>query len=110
MGSTLIRNAVIMTMNETDEILIGDVLVTGNQITQIGSNIQATDVDRVIEAGGKVLPPGFIQTHIHLCQTLFRGRADDLELIDWLRTRIWPLEAPIMQILSTIRRCLVLES
>lgn len=93
MGSTLIRNAVIMTMNETDEILIGDVLVTGNQITQIGSNIQATDVDRVIEAGGKVLLPGFIQTHIHLCQTLFRGRADDLELIDWLRTRIWPLEA-----------------
>ncbi|CAM3152768.1 5'-deoxyadenosine deaminase [Paenibacillus lupini] len=93
MGSTLIRNAVIMTMNETNDILVGDVLVIGNQIAQIGANIQVTDVDRVIEAGGKVLLPGFIQTHIHLCQTLFRGRADDLELIDWLRTRIWPLEA-----------------
>lgn len=37
--------------------------------------------------------PGFVQTHIHLCQTLFRGKGDDLELMDWLRKRIWPLEA-----------------
>src|SRR5690606_19039124 len=42
---------------------------------------------------GKVLLPGFVQTHIHLCQTLFRGRADDLELLDWLKERVWPLEA-----------------
>ncbi|GMK48259.1 5-methylthioadenosine/S-adenosylhomocysteine deaminase [Paenibacillus glycanilyticus] len=93
MSSTLIRNAVIMTMNASDDILIGDVLVKDNKIAQIGPNIQENEVDRVIDAGGKVLLPGFIQTHIHLCQTLFRGRADDLELIDWLRQRIWPLEA-----------------
>ncbi len=37
--------------------------------------------------------PGLIQTHLHLCQTLFRGLADDLPLMDWLRTRVWPLEA-----------------
>ena len=37
--------------------------------------------------------PGLIQTHLHLCQTLFRGMADDLVLMDWLRTRVWPLEA-----------------
>jgi len=37
--------------------------------------------------------PGFVQTHVHLCQTLFRGLADDLVLLDWLRTRVWPLEA-----------------
>lgn len=93
MSSTLIRNAVIMTMNASDDILIGDVLVKDNKIAQIGPNIQKNEVNRVIDAGGKVLLPGFIQTHIHLCQTLFRGRADDLELIDWLRQRIWPLEA-----------------
>jgi 5-methylthioadenosine/S-adenosylhomocysteine deaminase len=28
-----------------------------------------------------------------LCQTLFRGYADDLPLMDWLRRRIWPMEA-----------------
>jgi 5-methylthioadenosine/S-adenosylhomocysteine deaminase len=37
--------------------------------------------------------PGFVQTHIHLCQTLFRGVADDLALIDWLKKRVWPMEA-----------------
>jgi 5-methylthioadenosine/S-adenosylhomocysteine deaminase len=37
--------------------------------------------------------PGFVQTHLHLCQTLFRGAADDLSLIDWLRKRVWPMEA-----------------
>jgi 5-methylthioadenosine/S-adenosylhomocysteine deaminase len=34
-----------------------------------------------------------VQTHIHLCQTIFRGAADDLTLIDWLKQRVWPLEA-----------------
>ena len=37
--------------------------------------------------------PVSIQTHVHLCQTLFRGYADDLPLMDWLRTRVWPMEA-----------------
>ncbi len=36
--------------------------------------------------------PGFIQTHIHLCQTLFRGLADDMLLLDWLKNKIFPLE------------------
>ncbi len=38
------------------------------------------------------LIPGFVQTHIHLCQTLFRGMADELELLDWLQFRIFPFE------------------
>ncbi|GIV45329.1 MAG: hypothetical protein KatS3mg036_0147 [Ignavibacterium sp.] len=38
------------------------------------------------------LIPGFVQTHIHLCQTLFRGLADDLELLDWLQLKIMPFE------------------
>ncbi len=89
---TLIRNAVIMTMNAKDEVIAGDVLFENNRIKKIASGI-SDRADRVIEAGGKVLLPGFVQTHIHLCQTLFRGRADDLALIDWLKERIWPLEA-----------------
>ncbi len=47
----------------------------------------------MLDASGGLVLPGFIQTHVHLCQTLFRGFADDLALIDWLRTRIWPMEA-----------------
>jgi 5-methylthioadenosine/S-adenosylhomocysteine deaminase len=92
MATKIIRNAVIMTMNESNEVLKGDVLITGNRITAIGDGL-TEKADVTIDAGGKVLLPGFVQTHIHLCQTLFRGRADDLALIDWLRQKIWPLEA-----------------
>jgi len=46
-----------------------------------------------IDAGGAYLLPGFIQTHVHLCQTLFRGHADDMPLLDWLKRRVWPMEA-----------------
>ncbi|WP_139998632.1 5'-deoxyadenosine deaminase [Paenibacillus paridis] len=93
MSTILIRNAVIMTMNAKDDIFTGDVLIEGNRIMQLGEGLEAMDADRVIDAGGKVLLPGFVQTHIHLCQTLFRGRADDLSLIEWLKEKIWPLEA-----------------
>jgi cytosine/adenosine deaminase-related metal-dependent hydrolase len=37
--------------------------------------------------------PGLVQTHVHLVQTIFRGVAEDLALLDWLRARVWPLEA-----------------
>lgn len=46
----------------------------------------------VRSAAGRLILPGFVQIHVHLVQTLFRGLADDLALLDWLRTRIWPLE------------------
>ncbi|MDP9073309.1 MAG: amidohydrolase family protein, partial [Actinomycetota bacterium] len=48
--------------------------------------------DTVIDARGCLLMPGFVQAHVHLCQTLFRGLADDMDVIDWLRERVWPLE------------------
>jgi cytosine/adenosine deaminase-related metal-dependent hydrolase len=89
----LIKNAEIITQNRAEEILTGDVLVEDSRIAAIGQIEAGEQVDKIIDATGKTLIPGFIQTHIHLCQTLFRGQADDLELLDWLRKRIWPLEA-----------------
>jgi cytosine/adenosine deaminase-related metal-dependent hydrolase len=46
----------------------------------------------ILHADDLTLIPGFVQTHVHLCQTLFRGMADDLELLDWLQLRIFPYE------------------
>ncbi len=46
-----------------------------------------------IDASGLVIVPGLVQAHLHLCQTLFRGLAEDKSLLTWLRERIWPLEA-----------------
>ncbi len=48
---------------------------------------------QVRDCSGCLVLPGLIQAHVHLCQTLFRGLADDLRLEDWLARRIWPLEA-----------------
>lgn len=89
----LIRNAQIVTMNANEEILHGDIRIEDARIAAIGPDLDASGADRVIDASGRTVIPGFVQTHIHLCQTLFRGKGDDLELLDWLRKRIWPLEA-----------------
>jgi cytosine/adenosine deaminase-related metal-dependent hydrolase len=92
MSSTLIRNAVVLTMNDGFDVVSGCVSVRDGRIAAVGPDPGAAH-DQVIDAAGAVLLPGFVQTHLHLCQTLFRGYADDLRLLDWLRTRIWPMEA-----------------
>ncbi|NWF88632.1 MAG: amidohydrolase family protein [Ignavibacteriaceae bacterium] len=46
----------------------------------------------IVHGEDLTLIPGFVQTHVHLCQTLFRGMADDLELLDWLQLKIFPYE------------------
>ena len=79
--SLLIRNATLVTMNDSVDILSGGVLVRDGRIATVG-NVGDPRADRVIDARGGFVLPGFIQTHIHLCQTLFRGFADDLALLE----------------------------
>src|SRR5690242_340647 len=91
MSSILIKNGTLVTMDSSDRILRGDLLIVHGRIVALGNADQSADV--VVDASGCAVIPGFVQTHIHLCQTLFRGAADDLALIDWLKKRIWPMEA-----------------
>src|SRR5713226_10254977 len=79
-------------MNDLFDIVEGDVSIRDGRIAAVAPAIAGRH-DRTIDAGGGYVLPGLIQTHIHLCQTLFRGYADDLALMDWLRTRVWPMEA-----------------
>ncbi len=88
----LIRNGFVVTMNRDREIIEGDILVQGSTIQSVGQ-IDTTEADHVINAAGRIVIPGLVQSHIHLCQALFRNMADDLSLLDWLRKKIWPLEA-----------------
>jgi len=90
-------------MNDAFDVIAGDVVIRGGRIDAVGPGAEAAaraaegpaarGSGKVIDANGSFLLPGFIQTHIHLCQTLFRGYADDLALLDWLKTRVWPMEA-----------------
>ena len=88
----LIKNAVLATFDRDEKPQRGDILIEGSDIRQIGTSLPEENAE-VVDASGLVAMPGFVQTHIHLCQTLFRNLANDLELLDWLRQRIWPLEA-----------------
>ncbi len=90
--STLIRNATILTMNDRLDIVEGAVGVVGGRIVSVGPEPPGP-WSQVIDAAGAYLLPGFVQTHIHLCQTLFRGYADDMPLLEWLKRRVWPMEA-----------------
>ena len=89
----LIKNAQIITMNKENEIITGDIHIVDDLIKNIAPDLTVQQPDKIIDATGKTIIPGFVQTHIHLCQTVFRGQGDDLELMDWLKQRIWPLEA-----------------
>ena len=89
--SILIKGGTLVTMDDQDSILRGDLLIRDGRIAGLGEVGQTADI--VIDAAGCAVLPGFVQTHIHLCQTLFRGAADDLSLLDWLKKRVWPMEA-----------------
>lgn len=86
----------IVTNDVIDSILTNHgVEITDDRITSI---IDLKNFDKENYSGEifnfpeLTLIPGFVQTHIHLCQTLFRGLADDLQLLDWLQYRIFPYE------------------
>ncbi|MGH7606119.1 MAG: 5'-deoxyadenosine deaminase, partial [Gemmatimonadales bacterium] len=92
----LLRGARVVTMDPQRRVLDGDVLVEGARITAVGRTGRGTEQRKnptVIDCRGMVILPGLVQAHVHLCQTLFRGLADDLALEAWLAQRIWPLEA-----------------
>src|SRR3989442_14404427 len=89
--SILIRGGTLVTMDEHDAIVTGDLLIRDGRIASIGE--AANGADEIVDAKDCAVLPGFVQTHVHLCQTLFRGAADDLSLIDWLKKRVWPMEA-----------------
>lgn len=95
---TLIKVRSIVTMDRARRIVNqGGIVIRDSIIEKImtADEVRSTgEFDgEVVNATNMTAIPGFIQTHIHLCQTLFRGLADDLELLDWLKLKIFPLEA-----------------
>ncbi|HWR09520.1 amidohydrolase [Sporomusa sp.] len=67
-----------------------DIAITGSVITQIG--IVTDHAERIINCQDKLIIPGFVNTHTHAAMSLFRSYADDMMLMDWLKTKIWPAE------------------
>lgn len=91
----LVRGGTVVTCDERDRVVSGDVLVRDGAIVAVGEGAAdaALRPCRVLDASGCAVVPGFVQAHVHLVQALFRGMADDLPLLSWLKQYIWPLEA-----------------
>lgn len=89
----LLKGGTIVTVDKDDRVFRGDVLIEGGRIKALGTDVRPTPGTRVVDVRGSIVCPGFVQAHVHLCQVLFRGFAEDLSLMPWLKERIWPLEA-----------------
>jgi 5-methylthioadenosine/S-adenosylhomocysteine deaminase len=99
----LLRGGTLLPMNDGTRALTADLLVSGARIAQIGTDLPLPPDTEVVDCSGCYLMPGLVQTHVHLVQTMFRGLAEDLGLLDWLRRFIWPLEAAHDE--ASVRAC-----
>lgn len=98
MSELLIQGGTVVAMDAARSVGVRDMLVRDAHIVWLGPSgraprPQANSKRELVDARGCVVLPGFVQAHVHLCQVLFRGLADDLPLMRWLRERIWPFEA-----------------
>ncbi len=99
MSRLLLESGTLIGLSRRDDVRPNaDVYVENGAIAAVGDGSRAAaarpgePVER-IDASGKWLLPGFVQAHLHLCQTLLRNGPDELELLPWLERYVWPGEA-----------------
>ncbi len=101
------------TDSESFDFFRGSLLVEGKSILkifngQLPESFEISGDCEVVEGKGTLMIfPGFIQTHIHLCQTLYRNRAENMALLPWLKEHIWPYEAKLTK--KTIGQSVILS-
>jgi 5-methylthioadenosine/S-adenosylhomocysteine deaminase len=93
----VLTNGIVVTMDGSRRVLNpGAVAISGTTIAAVGepqavaAEFKARDT---IDARGRVIMPGLINTHTHAPMVMYRGLADDLALMDWLQKYIFPAEA-----------------
>jgi 5-methylthioadenosine/S-adenosylhomocysteine deaminase len=93
----IIRDGIVVTMDRQSQVIQdGAVAIRGERIVAVGPTAEIAAKyrsSRTINAAGRVVMPGLINTHTHVPMCLFRGIADDLVLMEWLQKYIFPAEA-----------------
>ncbi|BAU28852.1 5-methylthioadenosine/S-adenosylhomocysteine deaminase [Aneurinibacillus soli] len=92
---TIVIHATVLTVNEKNEVLHDAAIAFENGVlTYVGPIPDSlSDYEEIINAQGRIVMPGLVNTHGHTAMSLLRGYADDLPLQEWLETKMWPLEA-----------------
>jgi 5-methylthioadenosine/S-adenosylhomocysteine deaminase len=95
--SLVVTNGTIVTMDASRRVLPGGaVAIDGRDIVAVDSAAAIARQFRgsqTIDARGRIVLPGLINTHTHAPMVLYRGLADDLALMEWLEQYIFPAEA-----------------
>ena len=96
-ASLVIANGIVVTVDSSRRILNpGSIAINGTDIVavdtpaNVAARFKAADT---IDAAGKVVMPGLINTHTHAAMVMYRGLGNDLALMDWLQKYIFPAEA-----------------
>ncbi len=95
--SMIVANGIVITVDGGRRVLNpGSVAINGTQIVAVDTPAAISARYRsadTIDATGKVVMPGLINTHTHAAMVMFRGLGNDLALMDWLQKYIFPAEA-----------------
>jgi 5-methylthioadenosine/S-adenosylhomocysteine deaminase len=90
----------VIPIEPADSVLEGHaVVVTAGRIVAV---LAADEARRRFAARERVrldrhvVLPGLVNLHTHAAMALFRGLADDLPLMTWLREHIWPAEGRLV--------------
>lgn len=95
-AALVVRGGTVVAMDAARSVGRRDVVVgTDGRLVGLVGPGEPVDAARTLDASGRVIVPGLVQAHLHVCQTLFRGLCEDRPLLRWLRERTWPLEAAL---------------
>ena len=95
---TLIKRCNLISINENREKYEEniDILIEDKQIVKIEKDIKEK-ADKTIDATGKIIMPGLINTHSHISMSIFRETVDGYKTQDWLKEKIWPMEDKLQE-------------
>ena len=87
----LIKNCNLISVSDKREKYIEniDILINNNTIEKIQKNIEQKDDYKTINAKGKIVMPGLINTHTHIAMSIFRDTLDGYGLQEWLNDKKW---------------------
>ena len=96
---TLLHAGILVTQDVQRRIIEnGSLAINQGMVAAVGTRealSAAWQAERELDLGRMLVLPGLVNAHTHAAMTFLRGLADDMPLMDWLRRRIFPVEAKL---------------